>query len=412
MALQTSSAFPLRNVTKAELESLCQILWNWPRCEGCDISQATRRSCRAKNCSWRQRSERLELFFHFYREVTSSYVPDFFGDEDQALRSHQDLFDIISMLKTTNTMFNRDEYREAYFTSRTFKEEETTIPLADQERAFNLAATVMTMVKTNCADDEDISITADLEQGRTSKEPPFIWHPEQTLQTALIDAFPTRIHPSLQELDAQSKAILSDLTATNLTRISKLKFLSTNDLRHHLKLDPITGTVQIFHHTTFLKEHLLSSKRELEPQPTDNSTPSAFTFPRPLALETLYTLQLLFPYQDPKSQSLLRNLVSKQSFDPDILRFGTTAYELGTDEKNQASRYPIWGTRLMDLYDEIENPKPRGVLDAWLERRSKSRHVMMATIVGVSVAIVLGILSLGVSCFQAWISWREWKDKA
>jgi len=66
----------------------------------------------------------------------------------------------------------------------------------------------------------------------------------------------------------------------------------------------------------------------------------------------------------------------------------------------------------MDLYDEIENPKPRGVLDAWLERRSKSRHVMMATIVGVSVAIVLGILSLGVSCFQAWISWREWKDKA
>jgi len=270
MALQTSSAFPLRNVTKAELESLCQILWNWPRCEGCDISQATRRSCRAKNCSWRQRSERLELFFHFYREVTSSYVPDFFGDEDQALRSHQDLFDIISMLKTTNTMFNRDEYREAYFTSRTFKEEETTIPLADQERAFNLAATVMTMVKTNCAEDEDISITADMEQGRTSKEPPFIWHPEQTLQTALIDAFPTRIHPSLQELDAQSKAILSDLTATNLTRISKLKFLSTNDLRHHLKLDPISGTSKSSTTQPFSKN--ISSRQNESSNPSTPTT--------------------------------------------------------------------------------------------------------------------------------------------
>lgn len=319
-------------------------------------------------------------------------------------------------------MSHRDQCREAYFASRGFKEEETIIPLADQERAFNLAATVMTMVKTNCADDEDMSITTDVEQGRITKEPPIIWNPQKTLQTALFDTFPPRIHPSLQEVDAQSKAIISDLTATNLTRISKLKFVGTNDLRHHLKLDPVSGTVQVFHHTTFLKEHLLASKREVEnqqtclspnPSPTGTQTPqhSSFHFPRPLALETLYSLQILFPYQDLKSQSLLRNLVSKQSFDPDILRFGTTAYELGPDEKHQASRYPIWGTRLMDLYDEIENPKPRGVLDAWLERRSKSRHVMMATIVGVSVAIVLGILSLGVSVFQTWISWQEWKER-
>jgi len=64
---------------------------------------------------------------------------------------------------------------------------------------------------------------------------------------------------------------------------------------------------------------------------------------------------------------------------------------------------------LMDLYDEIENPKPRGILDTWLEQRSKARHVMLATLIGVIMAVALGIIGLIVGIIQAWISYQAWK---
>jgi len=63
----------------------------------------------------------------------------------------------------------------------------------------------------------------------------------------------------------------------------------------------------------------------------------------------------------------------------------------------------------MDLYEEIENPKPRSFVDKWLEQRSKARHVMFATLAGVIIAILLGLLGLAVSIFQAWVSYKAWK---
>ena len=37
-----------------------------------------------------------------------------------------------------------------------------------------------------------------------------------------------------------------------------MRFEATDDLRDHLKLDPKKGTVQLFHQTAVLKEHLLA----------------------------------------------------------------------------------------------------------------------------------------------------------
>lgn len=55
----------------------------------------------------------------------------------------------------------------------------------------------------------------------------------------------------------------------------------------------------------------------------------------------------------------------------------------------------------MDLYDELQNPTPRGPLETWMERNSSFRYVMMATLAGVLIAVLLGILSLAVSIFLA-----------
>ena len=128
--------------------------------------------------------------------------------------------------------------------------------------------------------------------------------------------------------------------------------------------------------------------------------------PRQLTLESLDSVQrILFP-PDQQSQSLLRSLVSKGIFDPDCLRFESAPYR--SDFENDIT-YHHFCSRLMDLYDEIKDPTPRSLVDKWVEKRSGARHVMMATLVGVIIAIILGILSLAVSIFQAWVGYQAWK---
>ena len=73
------------------------------------------------------------------------------------------------------------------------------------------------------------------------------------------------------------------------------------------------------------------------------------------------------------------------------------------------ANFAYFRSRLIDLYDEVQHPKPRGVLEKWFERRSGARHVMMATFIGVIFAVILGMLSLAVSIFQAWVAYQQWK---
>lgn len=128
--------------------------------------------------------------------------------------------------------------------------------------------------------------------------------------------------------------------------------------------------------------------------------------PRALALETLITIkEVLFPLES-GSQSLLRTLVSKKSFDTDCLRFDLGQYRR-VDEETVSFRY--WCARLADLHDQMDNPSPAGFLEKWMERRSGGRYVMMATLGGVLIAIVLGALSLAVSIFQAWVGYQQWQ---
>lgn len=128
--------------------------------------------------------------------------------------------------------------------------------------------------------------------------------------------------------------------------------------------------------------------------------------PRDLALETLCTIKdVLFPL-DSASQSLLRTLVSKKSFDPDCATFDS-ARHIRADESHIRFRY--WAVRLTDLQDQIQNPNPNGFFERWMERRSGARYVMMATLGGVAIAVMLGALSLAVSIFQAWVGYQQWK---
>lgn len=64
---------------------------------------------------------------------------------------------------------------------------------------------------------------------------------------------------------------------------------------------------------------------------------------------------------------------------------------------------------MAELWQEIEDPSPDGPFEQWLERRSGGRYMMLATLIGVLFAVLLGLLSLILSAGQTYISYQAWQ---
>jgi hypothetical protein len=243
----SSSPFLLEHVSDQQLQQLCEVLWSWKICLGCRAGQV----CTATDCPW-PRSHRLARYFAFYKDITALYVPEFLPGSHPALRSHEDLFDIIRVLKTQPDV-PRSQLTQHYFSTRDSGNAPMP-PISDQDRAVSLAVRAMTMI-TCSAEKQSLDF---VELG--SK--PLQWRQEISLSQFLTEAFPKTSHPALSEKDntGSSFEIKAQLTAQRLKKIAGLKFQPTSDLRKHLELDQKLGVVQIFHHTAFLTEHLIASQ--------------------------------------------------------------------------------------------------------------------------------------------------------
>ncbi|KAI5459333.1 hypothetical protein BGZ63DRAFT_361417 [Mariannaea sp. PMI_226] len=382
------SPYPLESTTNADLQRLTQTLWDWDICDICKNGEA----CTTSKCSW-SRSVRLKRFFDFYKSITSFYVPDLLPGSTPALRNHDDMFEIVRLLRVHPNM-KRSELTEKYFSER-----DKFPPVNDQHRAFNLAIQVMMMV--TCSAEKQPSGL--LELGIQ----PVQWNSDTSLIEFLSKAFPQTDTGNLYIRDDSGKIrdVKSAIPARRLKKVAGLRFHGTDDLRNHLRMDVKKGIVEIYHHTSVLTEHLMASKALHEGE----APVSSGNFPRQIALEALDSVQkVLFPFGSDSEQVLL-NLVSEQSFDPDCLRYDSAACRR---EDEEDISYKYFGGRLVDLYEELQDPSPRGILEKWLQRKSGARYVMMATLVGVIIAVLLGILGLAVGIFQAWVAYEAWKYPA
>lgn len=130
--------------------------------------------------------------------------------------------------------------------------------------------------------------------------------------------------------------------------------------------------------------------------------------PRALAIEALDSIQkVLFPLIDSEFKKLLLSFTSTSTcnFGTNILRYDSVSIR-NPDE--HTAQYYYFGARLGDLYDELMNPTPRR-FEQWFERHSSAKFMVMAPVAGVVLAIFLGVLSLGLSCFQICIGYLAWK---
>ncbi|KAK8103210.1 hypothetical protein PG984_016356 [Apiospora sp. TS-2023a] len=322
-------AFPLQRAAIEDLESLCKVLWGWPDCAHCTVQNP----CSGISaCSW-HRFKRLAPFFDHYRDMTKQYLPDFEMGSPQALRDHSDLRAIITLIGSnpgTPLAGLTDQYFRGNGTK--YSSPPTT---TDQHRAFSLALHIMSMVTS-----DNTSPTQYLEG---------VLQSQSGIRSG---ASPGTGQGLAQTLDVNR--VLKSLKARRLRKVGKLTFEATNNLNDHLKLDKKRGAIKLFRHSAFLKEQLLASRSALT-----RTTSSGFEgrLSRHYALEVLHSIQdVLFP-PDVKSQAFLRSLISEQEMDPDCTLYNNSEYELeGEDDVS----YQWLGPRLMDLYEELENPTPRG----------------------------------------------------
>lgn len=374
--------FPLQDVTDDGLQSLGEYLWHWNLCGDC-IGQPI---CRNISCPW-SRAERLRTFWDRYRAVTAAYVPEMYTSRP-ALSSHADLRDVIRLIQS-RPHDTRERLMESYFTTRITGD--TDLPdTSDQTRAMHLGASILFSV--NCGLSHEHA--ALLEDGASSVQ----WRNTVSANTFVEEAFPKHQDPSIssrKELPDWPN-VAAALSAKQLRKVLGIHLKATTDLRSHLLFDHKRGVLHIFHCTAMLKETLLGSE----------SYPDSCMLPRELILEVFDTIHnVLFP-PDRESQSLLFSLVAKNGFDKDILKFEMPSHR---DQEDSGPPFPYFADRLMELYGEMQNPAPRTRLESWFERKSGARYMLMATMIGVFIAVIIGILGLGLSGFQAYVSYQQWK---
>lgn len=165
--------------------------------------------------------------------------------------SVEDLFAIIQALKSSPNAV-RGELVEGIQKTVHGQEEKASLE-QQRERAINLAVRIMTMV--NCSTQRQSSGL--LEHGVHKVS----WRCDATFSQFITTVFPMTDHPSLNDEDTKSSMDLKTaLMARKIKKQAGLVLRPTDDLRSHLQLDRSGGSVEIYHHTAFLKEHLRLTK--------------------------------------------------------------------------------------------------------------------------------------------------------
>jgi hypothetical protein len=246
--MDSLSPSPLRSTSRDQLHNLCVALWGWEVCSNCGPGGGF--GCASGVCQW-QRSKRLESFFDYYKIVTASYVPELLPGKRSALRNHADVLDVILHIKERPDVPRR-ELTDHYFSKRDGGR--NLPPIVDQDRAFNLAVGILSMI--NCSTTNQSS--GYLELGSEAIQ----WREDLTFVQFIEDAFPKTDQPGLNDNQTsyKSRNVKAGLAAKRLRRIAGLRFQATDDLRNHLRLDQEEGVLQIYHQTAFLKESLIATR--------------------------------------------------------------------------------------------------------------------------------------------------------
>jgi hypothetical protein len=230
----------LNNTNNDLLPGLGPAIWSWQLCRDClSGSPCKSEVCPAHNAG------RLQRFNQFYKAAVSSYKENHSSPDDIVFRKNEDLQQAVTLLRQ--------------YPSKTRQEignlikRDGTSP-GDLFKATDLAAKILTMV--DCS-------TSYLSSGRLEKgNARMHWKDDAAFSTYLRGLFPIEEHPVFSYPDGEAFAdAKGELLGRKLKKHLNLTFRPTHDIRNHLRLDRRDNLLEIYHYTSFIKEHLRLSKQ-------------------------------------------------------------------------------------------------------------------------------------------------------
>lgn len=278
---------------------------------------------------------------------------------------------------------SKEELMDHFFAAR-----RTQVPVSDQEGAFNLAVSILLSI--NCG------VPGNHADNLEDSEFAFPWTTGLSVATFVDEAF--RKSSTVHQTGNVSSIIGPGLTAKCLKDKTGMQFQPTDDMRSHLRVDLRSRVVYLFDCTAVLEEMLSA---------TQNSSHDGI-LPREMLLEILHTLyKVLFP-PGRESENFASYLTKKHGFQKEFLRYKISWFKRDDDPEVDFSYF---GDRLLELHNELEDPSPRNWFERLFEGGSKSaeRKMLMATTIGVFIAVTIGLFGLVIAGFQAWVGYQQWK---
>ncbi|KAL5342464.1 hypothetical protein BJX70DRAFT_355886 [Aspergillus crustosus] len=218
--------------------------------------------------------------------------------------------------------------------------------------------------------------------------------------------------PSIQngsEFEGHMSKFTKNLKAWKLQKRCHLQFLPTDNITEHLLYDARTSSVQVFHHTAYLKAHL----RRSIGQPIDQQASESLALgmlPPQLLLETLHSIHfILFPISKDrtgKSIKTLNTLIRKHWFDPNA------QVDEGWIRQDARAKfkYYYWNDRLEKLYHLVRNPPPKNRLVGWIERHTNERNALTVALIALFLSAFFGLMTCLIGGAQLALAILAWRD--
>jgi hypothetical protein len=120
-------------------------------------------------------------------------------------------------------------------------------------------------------------------------------------------------------------------------------------------------------------------------------------------METLATIDFLFPSYDPKSSDYLRQLQEECDLDEHIL-------QPHAPPPRNDDEFTFYRAKLAILFNELNNPESFSIKQLWDDRRDKQRWLTLWIAVIVFILTVLfGVISTVTAIMEASFSYRSLK---
>ena len=313
------------------------------------LSQQSRQHIR--DIMWPESRKDIRFFASYFRyfEQTLSMAayPNLPGNsEGQAMKTISGLKKFVGSLRMSKTMNKMELATKIQRTSNGCE-------LANVLRSLDLTALLWLCL--HFESDKDYA------GGTKAASTPIEWDSKVSLKNAIEKWFPV----SSDIPNAAGSPIDPDFTALNLMRLCRIRIEWTDSLMNHLKYDSCLSTLYIYSHKICLISHLESSD----------------IFPRGFLLETLETLDILFPFSD----TATRKYLDKKQHPIYELSYG------GGKKKSDLKDFYYWRKRLVDLHEIFHQP-PKTIMQSLYDRRNPIQWWTFWLAVFIAILTILNLM--------------------